>query len=119
MAELRKLAIHCNFGTHLEDALRDRLVCGLKPALQGVQKKLLCMKELKIKKALAEALSHEAIEGKLKEMCDQQLPLPPAPIEKVSDHPKSTKSGGQQKGGGLFSLWEKRASVPVMSIQRA
>ena len=25
MAELRKLAIHCNFGTHLEDALRDRL----------------------------------------------------------------------------------------------
>ena len=107
MAELRKLAIHCNFGTHLEDALRDRLVCGLKPALQGVQKKLLCMKELKLKKALAEALSHEAIEGKLKEMCDQQLPLPPAPIEKVSDHPKSTKSGGQQKGGGCFRCGRK------------
>ena len=105
-AELRKLAIHCNFGTHLEDALRDRLVCGLKPALQGEQKKLLGMKELKLKKALAEALSHEAIEGKSKEMCDQQLPLPPAPIEKVSDHPKSTRSG-QQKGGLVFVVGEK------------
>ena len=28
-AVLRKLATHCNFGVHLEEALRDRLVCGL------------------------------------------------------------------------------------------
>ena len=30
MAELRRLATHCNFGSKLEEALRDRLVCGLK-----------------------------------------------------------------------------------------
>ena len=27
MAELRRLAVKCNFGAHLKDALRDRLVC--------------------------------------------------------------------------------------------
>ena len=30
LAELRKLAIHCEFEEFLEDALCDRLVCGLK-----------------------------------------------------------------------------------------
>ena len=30
LAELRKLAINCEFGNFLEDALCDRLVCGLK-----------------------------------------------------------------------------------------
>ena len=29
VAELRRFARHCNFGTNLEDCLRDRLVCGL------------------------------------------------------------------------------------------
>ena len=30
VAELRKLATHCCFGDHLEEALRDRLVCGIR-----------------------------------------------------------------------------------------
>ena len=30
IAELRQLAEHCNYGTILQDMLRDRLVCGLK-----------------------------------------------------------------------------------------
>ena len=29
VAEIRKLATHCNFGGNLNEALRDRLVCGL------------------------------------------------------------------------------------------
>jgi len=29
-AELRRLAIHCQFGEYLDQALQDRLVCGLK-----------------------------------------------------------------------------------------
>ena len=36
IAELRKLALHCEFGEFLKDALRDRLVCVLRNA--GVQK---------------------------------------------------------------------------------
>ena len=30
MAELRRLADRCKFGNHLEEALRDRLVCGIR-----------------------------------------------------------------------------------------
>ncbi len=30
VAELRKLTEHCNFGVTLNDALRDRLVCGIR-----------------------------------------------------------------------------------------
>ena len=30
VAKLRKLATHCNFGGNLDEALRDRLVCGLR-----------------------------------------------------------------------------------------
>ena len=33
VAELRKLAIHCNFGGNLNEALRDRLFCGLPKAI--------------------------------------------------------------------------------------
>ena len=39
LIELRRLARTCSFGNFLEEALRDRLVCGL--ARSGTQKKLL------------------------------------------------------------------------------
>ena len=38
-ANLKRLASTCNFGAHLNDALRDRFVCGLRSA--NVKKKLL------------------------------------------------------------------------------
>ena len=44
IAELRKLALHCEFGEFLKDALRDQLVCGLRNA--GVQKQLLAQTDL-------------------------------------------------------------------------
>ena len=37
VAALRKLSIHCKFGDFLDDALRDRFVCGLRS--EGMQKK--------------------------------------------------------------------------------
>lgn len=49
MAELRKLASKCQFGTYLNEALRDRLVCGLRSG--AVQKKLLVIEALTIQKA--------------------------------------------------------------------
>ena len=39
LAELRRLAMHCDFKTHLNEALRDKLVCGLHNS--SIQKKLL------------------------------------------------------------------------------
>jgi len=29
MAELRRIALHCDYGTHLDEALRDQFVSGL------------------------------------------------------------------------------------------
>lgn len=38
IAELRRLTTHCEYGAHLDEALRDRLVCGLRN--MSIQKKL-------------------------------------------------------------------------------
>ena len=58
MAELRKLADKCEFGEHLTEALRDRLVCGLRS--ETVQKRLLAEEDLTLKKAYETAISMEA-----------------------------------------------------------
>ena len=39
LAELRRLSVHCNFGTYLDEALQDRLVCGLHS--KSIQRRLL------------------------------------------------------------------------------
>ena len=49
MAELRKLADRCQFGGYLEEALRDRLVCGLRD--EAIQRKLLTMDALTLSRA--------------------------------------------------------------------
>ena len=51
IAELRKLALHCEFGEFLKDALRDGLVCGLRNA--DVQKQLLAQTDLTLDKGPA------------------------------------------------------------------
>ena len=58
LAELRKLAQHCAFGEFLNDALRDRFVCGLRS--QAALKRLLAEPELKLEKAIQIAQSLEA-----------------------------------------------------------
>ena len=49
-AALRKLAVHCKFGAMLEEALRDRFVCGLRH--DSIQQCLLSETTLTYKKAL-------------------------------------------------------------------
>ena len=58
IAELRRLAARCNFGTYLDDALRDRLVCGLRS--ESVQKRLLSESDLDLSKAVRIANAMEA-----------------------------------------------------------
>ena len=72
VAQLRKLAIHCNFD-NLNDTLRDRLVCGIRNT--GIQKRLLSESTLPLEKAITisvamEMAAKDAIElqGKLKEV---------------------------------------------------
>ena len=57
LAEVRKLAVPCEFGETLDEALRDRLVCGLRD--EAYQKRLLSEPELTLDKALQIAQSME------------------------------------------------------------
>ena len=63
-ASLKCLASMCNFSTHLNEALRDRFVCGLR--CKEIQKKLLT-EEHTFEQALRNALSIEAAEKDIAE----------------------------------------------------
>ena len=62
VAELRKLTTNCDFGDYLEEALRDRFVCGLRS--ETTQKQLLTKAELTLQRAVEVAQAIEAAEKK-------------------------------------------------------
>ena len=66
VSELRSLAKFYNFGTALEDMLRDRIVCGISNA--QIQKRLLAENTLTFAKALEAALGLEAVVKNAKEL---------------------------------------------------
>ena len=66
VAELRRLATHCDFGEYLEQALRDRLVCGIHHA--NTQKRLLSESNLTLKKAIEVACNIEAAEAQTSQL---------------------------------------------------
>ena len=51
VADLRRLAKHCNFGDTLEKMLSDRLACGINDS--SIQKKLLAESDLTFQRALS------------------------------------------------------------------
>ena len=57
IAAIKRLSQHCNFGDNLQDALRDRFVCGLKD--EATQKRLLQEPTLTFDKATAMAQAIE------------------------------------------------------------
>lgn len=73
MAELRKLSTHCEFGDHLNEALRDRLVCGLRDT--DTQRKLLTTSSLTLAKALDIAQGAEAAQTNLKALKGEETHL--------------------------------------------
>eukprot|EP00731_Ephydatia_muelleri_P006059 Em0003g307a len=62
LVELRRLAAHCEFGQFLDEALRDRLVCGLRN--DAIQKRLLSEADVTLAKAVQIASSMESAEKK-------------------------------------------------------
>ena len=66
MAELRKLAGRCQFGGYLEEALRDRLVCGLRD--EAIQRKLLTMDALTLSRAYEIAHGMETAQRQASEL---------------------------------------------------
>ena len=66
LAELRKIAAHCEFKTFLSEALRDRLVCGI--LCESTEKKLLSERDLTLDKAVDIAKGEEAAAKDAKEL---------------------------------------------------
>ena len=65
LADLRRLAITCEFGNFLDEALQDRFVCELKA--EGIQKRLLTEPDLTIARAVEVARGMEAAASETKE----------------------------------------------------
>lgn len=91
IAQLRKFSEHCEFGTVLDDALRDRFVCGLSNEM--IQRKLLSVKTLTFEKAVDIAVamdtaSRDAVELQAKHV---QKPVHSTKVNKtktVKSNPK-------------------------------
>ena len=62
VAELRRLATHCQFDNYLDEALRDRLVCGI------CQNRILSEAELSLKKAIELSQAFKAAQKNTKEI---------------------------------------------------
>ena len=60
LSQLRSLAEHCNYGTKLDEMLRDRLVCGIE--VPAIQKRLLAEPKLTLKRATEKAMAMETAE---------------------------------------------------------
>ncbi|XP_039629428.1 uncharacterized protein LOC120541637 [Polypterus senegalus] len=67
VAVLKKLSEHCEFGAYLEEALRDRFVCGLNN--EAIQKRLLTEVALTYKKAVEIAISMEMVARESQQLC--------------------------------------------------
>ena len=50
IAELRRRSEHCNYGSKLDEHLRDRLICGVKN--NRIQRRLLSEDKLTLKRAI-------------------------------------------------------------------
>ena len=68
IVEIKKLSEYCEFDTFLNDALRDRLVCGLHERFKQIQLKLLTEENLDFKKACETALNMEMARKETHEM---------------------------------------------------
>jgi hypothetical protein len=81
VANLRKLSKHCAFGAFLEDALRDRLVCGLRS--ESMQKKLLSVKDLTFHDALETAQAMESAAQNSRSLQQPPSNASSVPVNKV------------------------------------
>ena len=70
IADLKKLSEHCEFGAYLQDALRDRLVCGLNS--ESIQKRLLTETALTYQKAVEIAISMETVARESQQLSSSQ-----------------------------------------------
>ena len=74
ISELRSLAEHCEYGSSLDDMLRDRLVCGINDT--QIQRRLLAKKDLTFQLAREEALGQKVAALNLQTLLKTQESVP-------------------------------------------
>jgi hypothetical protein len=99
LAALRKIAEHCDYGSSLNDMLRDRLVCGT--ADERVQRRYLQESTLTYATARDMALASETAEKDAKRLHETSSEPTPARQEKaevfkVTPKPTKTRSGASR-----------------------
>ena len=90
VAELYRFARHCNFGTNLDDCLRDRLVCSLSNS--HIIKKLLAEKDLHLPKAIQLATASETAARDAMELGKTSVPASVHKLAHTSSRRSSTIS---------------------------
>ena len=84
VANLKRLAATCNFGTHLNEALRDRFICGIHS--EQTKRKLLTA-DYTFEQALKLALSMETAEKDVRELSTSNTTASNQPVNKVTGKP--------------------------------
>ena len=87
-AQLRQLAEHCDYGTTLNDMLRDRLVCGVDDL--RIQRRLLAEPQLTFDKAFEIAMASESAEKNVKDL-QSGAQLTDSPVNKLSTRHSATQ----------------------------
>ena len=122
VAELHRLAQHCNYGDTLDKMLRDRIVWGIKN--EPTHKKLLQVSDLNYAKTLTVAQGFETVERNLKEMHHAPTAEPVAsasagifiktePVNKVSRRKASSTSVGLLR---VRSPSVKTTESPILNL---
>ena len=100
VVELRRLAVHCKFGSYLEEALCDCFVCGL--CSEAVQKKLLMKEDFTFQEAIHIVQASEQAFAKARQLQSLSTSHPPA-----SEVPLAVgKLSNQPSGGGVTHCYQ-------------
>ena len=124
VAELRRFARHCNFGTNLVDCLRDRLVCGLRNT--HIIKKLLAEKDLDLSKANQLATASETASRDAMELGKTSVPASVHRLAPTSSRQSSMMSQSRAPAQtpspavteGVLPLWSHWSSPTRLFLQR-
>ncbi|KAJ7335354.1 hypothetical protein JRQ81_013295 [Phrynocephalus forsythii] len=100
---LRQAARHCNF-TDLEEALRDRLVCGLK--CERTQRSLLARKEMDFKTAYEEVWAIEVSQKFTREIRQRETVSAAPPWKLESDNQQHLRM--KEEGEGVMQVIHQR-----------
>ncbi|XP_011872492.1 PREDICTED: uncharacterized protein K02A2.6-like, partial [Vollenhovia emeryi] len=113
VARLKNLAKHCAFGTFLNEALRDKLVCGIRS--ENIQRKLLTEDNLTYERAFQIATSMEMAEGQIKVMGTDATSVNKVSVSKYSRSKKAGQSSSQNRATSSQPGQASRADHPSSS----